>query len=146
MIRRDFVRMFGFVAASLGLGTVGNASTVVGTLGGHLRDRHARPVPGSMASFQHQVGQWFYVESDRIQPLQLTSVEPGPDTEGLEQFSLYFRGALKVELDEGLYRVQSAQRDIDEIYLQPVGATERGRIYKAPFAKLQSTHTFQEYQ
>ena len=61
MIRRDFVRMRGFVAASLGLETVGNAST-------------------------------------------------------------------------------------DEIYLQPVGATARARIYKAPFARLQSTHTFQEYQ
>ena len=146
MIRRDFVRMFGFVAASLGLGTVANASTAVGTQGGGLGERYARPVPGSLASFQQQAGQWFYVDADRIQQLQLTSVELGPDVEGLEQFSLYFRGASKVELNEGLYRVQSDQRDVDEIYLQPVGATERGRIYKAPFARLQSTRTFKEYQ
>lgn len=146
MIRREFVRMCGFAAASLGLGTVVNASTAVGTQGGRLGDRYARPVPGSMASFKRQVGQWFYVDADRSGRLQLTSVEPGPDTQGLEQFSLYFRGALKVELDEGLYRVQSDQRDVDEIYIQPVGENERGRIYKAPFAMLQSTRTFTEYQ
>ena len=34
----------------------------------------------------------------------------------------------------------------DAIYLQPAGATARSRFYKAPFASLQSTHTFQEYQ
>ena len=103
MIRREFVRICGFATASLGLGTVGNASTAVGKQGGRLGDRYARPVPGSMASFQRQVGQWFYVDADdHTRQLQLTSVEPGPEVEGLEQFSVYFRGASKIEIDEGL--------------------------------------------
>jgi hypothetical protein len=83
------------------------------------------------------VGDWFYVDAERRHQLQLGSVEPGPDAEGLEQFSLYFSGASDVEIDEGLYSVQSDRGEIDEIFLQPVGDDAEGRIFKAPFARLQ---------
>ena len=52
-----------------------------------------------MASFESQVGDWFYVEAERREQLQLASVEPGPNAEGVEQFSLFFSADSNVEID-----------------------------------------------
>jgi hypothetical protein len=102
----------------------------------------ARAEPGSMASFQGQVGQWFYIDHEGWQQLQLTSVEAGPDAQELEQFSLFFRGASSVQIEEGLYSVQSEQNEIDEIFLQYVGEDEQGQVFKAPFATFQPIQSF----
>ena len=143
MLRREFVRVCGLAIVSMALGAAGIASGE-GKRGRRTRvKRTGRPeqgiVPGSSASFEGQVGQWFYIDDGQMQHLQLTSVEPGPESEGLDQFSLYFHGHLNVEIDEGLYPVQSDQGEVDELFIQPVGEDEQGRVYMAPFAQLQPT-------
>ncbi|MFL6197051.1 MAG: DUF6916 family protein [Thermoanaerobaculia bacterium] len=91
------------------------------------------------ASFEAQLGTVFHIHSGDAGPLGVKLHEvkrherhPGPRS---EPFSVYFLGALRPILLQGIYRVEHAAMGTMEIFLVPVGPDPKGQgmVYEAVF-------------
>lgn len=91
------------------------------------------------AAFEAHQGTPFHIHYGAESPLEATLQEvkrhekhPGPRT---EPFSLYFRGALRPVLPQGIYRVEHEALGTMEIFLVPVGPDpqRQGMVYEAVF-------------
>lgn len=68
--------------------------------------------------------------------LQLVSVSGLLETERQRNFSVVFRGPLDRPLGQGTYRIEHDSMDEADLFIVPVGRSEKGFEYEAVFNRL----------
>ena len=95
-----------------------------------------RPVKFSRRLFEPHEGSTFELVSDDGNDVPVVLDEVSDKTpsgfEG-EQFSLVFRGPHEPELDQRIYTLNHESLGSIELFLVPIGAPKRGRLYEAYF-------------
>lgn len=89
--------------------------------------------------FSQHVNSMYRVNVDHEAPIELELVEvksheKAPvEPEGMERFSIYFRGPEKIMLLQGTYRITHEHLGDFDLFLVPIGREERGFRYEAVF-------------
>lgn len=87
---------------------------------------------------RRQIGDWFQFVDDSsglVSMLQLTAVQRGPWSPGIEQFSLIFRGALECPIEGALFRVNGAHDELS-LFVVPAGADSGEALVRADWARV----------
>lgn len=89
--------------------------------------------------FSQHVNSMYRVNVDHEGPIELELVElksheRAPiEPEGMERFSIYFRGPEKTLLPQGTYRITHEQMGDFDLFLVPLAREEQGFRYEAVF-------------
>ena len=92
----------------------------------------------SKAKFESLLGSWMHVDMGvgaGWESVQLVEVLDGPASVEVEQFSIRIRTDPQVELEPGIYTIDTGSAAI-ELYLEPTGSDEAGRYAAASFGLL----------
>jgi hypothetical protein len=84
--------------------------------------------------FDALTGEWFHIDSDGWNSLELVDVVAADVAPRLDQFSVTFRGSPHLEFEEGTYDVSPPDGSVFPLYLQPVGSDGDGNCYQASFS------------
>lgn len=89
--------------------------------------------------FSQHLNSTYRVNVDHQVPIELELVEVKPheklpiEPEGMERFSIYFRGPEKILLPQGTYRMTHEQMGDFILFLVPIAREEQGFRYEAVF-------------
>ena len=88
----------------------------------------------SREHFDALVGEWFQIDADSWNSLELVDVEAHDGSPRVDQFLLTFRGSPHFDVAEGTYDFSQPDGSMVRIHIQPAGSDEYGSYYRAPFA------------
>ena len=93
------------------------------------------------AKFEPLVGSWMHLDMGPgagWESVQLVEMQDIPSSEDLEQFAIRFRADPQVELEQGIYTVDTGTEAFD-LHLQPAEGDENGAEAVASFSLLSDT-------
>jgi hypothetical protein len=92
----------------------------------------------SQESFAENLNTKFRLPVQSGEPLELELIEvaPGTPLEGVERFSLVFRGPLGFALRQSTYRLEHERLGALDIFLVPIARDAEGFSYEAVFNRM----------
>ncbi len=96
------------------------------------------PEPWERDNLARNIHSIFRLATGNGQPLELelASVSGLLETERLRSFSIIFQGPLDRPLVQGMYRTEHDRLEPIDLFIVPVGRTEKGFEYEAVFNRL----------
>lgn len=78
----------------------------------------------------------FHTDAGESVELELVEATDRGSNPRQERFAVLFRGPVDVVLEQGMYKTEHDKLGSFDLFIVPVGASERGREYEATFNRL----------
>jgi len=131
--RREFVKSS---TAAVAVATIGPVTL----LSSHTANAAESEGFFSNAYFSQRAGEFFQVDAGAggWNSLELMEVVSSNTSPLLDQFTLRFRGAPSLAIDEGVYDVAPPNGDVFALHIQPTDSDDNGTYYGATFALIET--------